>query len=135
MYLDKELILSGGQAVADGDASENGLDLERGDIGPSENMSLVLIPEGYGGNGSLVAHIRTSAELTAAKELYDPVTVASLVLENEALLAGEQAAVRMPHNMKRYMDLLYEVPAGTIAGGSVQAFLVRDVQASNFDHA
>lgn len=132
MYMDKENIFSWKQAVTATALSTDIVDLGKGDAGPSENISLYVGVDGYGGTGSMVVQLLTSDALNTAGDALDSaVTLATWPVTTAAITAGGKVmADRLPHGMKRYARLNYAV-TGTLTGGTLDAGLVWDVQANN----
>lgn len=132
MYLDKENMFSQAQAVTATAAGTNTVDMGKGDIGPSEDLSLfVNAGTAFTGAGTLVVELQTADAVNAATgALVSPVSVATYPVSNAALvLGGKLVSARLPHGMKRYAGVTYTV-SGTLAAGKVTAGFVRDAQAS-----
>ncbi|UQZ90840.1 hypothetical protein C4J81_17145 [Deltaproteobacteria bacterium Smac51] len=130
MILDKENMFSEGQAVTATAAATNIVDLGNGDIGPAEELSLLVMCSPYTGAGTMTVTLQTSDELNAGKTaLASPVTVATYPVTNERLTAGgKMVSARMPHGMKRYVGVNYTV-TGALADGELAAGLLFDVTA------
>lgn len=133
MIFDAQNLFSKDQAVTATAASTNTLDLGRGDYGPSERASLVVCASGFTA-GSMTIELQTADACSSAGALTSPATVASFPVSAAALKAGGNiVAVRLPHNLKRYVCLTYTAPSGegavAPAGGTITAGLALDVQA------
>ena len=133
MIFDAQNLFSKDQAVTATAASTNTLDLGRGDYGPSERVSLVVCASGFTA-GSMTIELQTADACSSAGALTLPATVASFPVSAAALKAGGNiVAVRLPHNLKRYVCLTYTAPSGegavAPAGGTITAGLALDVQA------
>lgn len=133
MIFDAQNLFSKDQAVTATAASTNTLDLGRGDYGPSERVSLVVCASGFTA-GSMTIELQTADACSSAGALTSPATVASFPVSAAALKAGGNiVAVRLPHNLKRYVCLTYTAPSGegavAPAGGTITAGLALDVQA------
>ena len=129
MILDKENMFSQEQAVTASALSTDIVDLGIGDIGPSESISLfVNAGEAFTGGGSLEVEVLTSDEISDGA-LSGAETIATYPVTNDQLLAGGKLiSARLPHGMKRYARLNFEVSGG-LADGKLTAGLVMDSQA------
>ena len=126
MILDAENTFSKEQAVTATAASTTILDLGPGDHGPSERISLVVQADGFTA-GALSVELKTSDALSSGA-LSSPVTVATFPITATQLAAGGLVvAARLPHALKRYVALNYNVGT-TCAGGTFTAGLALDVQ-------
>ena len=132
MILDKENLFAQDQAVTATAMSDNIVDLGPGDAGPSERISLfVNAGKAFTGGGELTAEILTSDELNGGgADLDNPETVAAYPVAGDVLAAGGKLiSARLPHGMKRYARINFEV-VGSLADGALTAGLVWDSQAS-----
>lgn len=133
MIFDAQNLFSKDQKVTATATSTNTLDLGRGDYGPSESVSLVVCASGFTA-GSMTIELQTADACADTGALTSPVTVASFPISAAALKEGGNiVAVRLPHNLKRYVCLAYTVPSGegavAPADGKITASLALDVQA------
>lgn len=130
MIFDAQNLFSKAQKVTATAMSDNTLDLGRGDYGPSESVSLVVCASDFTG-GSLTVELQTADACSDTGALTEPVTVASFPVSADALKKGGTiVAVRLPHNLKRYVCLAYTAgEGGAPAGGAITAGLALDVQA------
>lgn len=128
MLFDAQNLFSKNQKVTATAVSANTLDLGPGDYGPSESISLVVIANGYtAGEGAV--ELQTSDVCSTEGALTSPVVVASWPVAAAALKAGGKVvAARLPHGLKRYVRLNYNMSTAG-AGGSITAGLALDVQA------
>ena len=126
MILDAQNMFSKDQAVTATATSTNFLDLGPGDHGPSESVSLVVQANGFTA-GALAIELKTSDALSSGA-LSSPVTVATFPITATQLAAGGLiVAARLPHALKRYVALNYNVGT-TCADGTFTAGLTLDVQ-------
>lgn len=130
MILDYENMFSDGQAITASAAATNIIDLGPGDSGPAEGVSLfVSASTPFTGGGSLFITLLTADSLDAAGALASPIELVDYNIRNELLVAGGKlVGARLPHGMKRYAGLKYEI-SGTLADGVITAGLALDVQA------
>jgi hypothetical protein len=136
MILDYENMFSKDQAVTATAVSANTVDLGPGDAGPSERLSLFVAcdpPFTVTGSPALAVELQTADEVNAGA-LVSPATVAAYPVSNDALAAGGKlVAGRLPHGMKRYAGLNFNVTTSdgnTLADGKLTAGLAYEVEAS-----
>ncbi len=130
MILDAENLFCREQAVTATAQAANVIDLGRGDAGPSEGLSLLVMAAGFT-SGSLNLELQTAESLNG-NALESPVKVVSYPVDAAKLTAGGKlVAARLPQGLKRYLGLAFTVPAdGTApAGGKITAGLVLNVEA------
>lgn len=127
MLFDAQNLFSKAQKVTSTAVSANTLDLGPGDFGPSETISLVVIADGFtAGEGAV--ELQTADACSTDGELTSPVVIASYPVAAKDLKAGGQVvATRLPHGLKRYASLNYNMTTDG-AGGSITSGLVLDVQ-------
>ena len=127
MIFDAQNTFSKDQAVTATALSTNTLDLGRGDHGPSERISLVVCANGYtAGAGSV--ELQTADVAASDGALTSPTVIASFPVTADVLKAGGRiVAARLPHGLKRYVRLNYNMSTNG-AGGTLTAALVLDVQ-------
>lgn len=127
MIFDAQNTFSKDQAVTATALSTNTLDLGPGDHGPSERISLVVCATGYTAGAGTV-ELQTADVSAADGALTSPVVIASFPFPAAALKAGGQiVSARLPHGLKRYVRLNYNMSTAG-AGGTMTAALVLDVQ-------
>ncbi len=125
MFFDKQTLFSDRQSVSATTDAAFTVDLGKGDSGPAD-IALYVGASDYSGSGGLTVELFTAAETDASGALANPVKIAAWPVDNAALLAGGKiVAARLPHGMKRYATLKYNV-SGTISGGRINAGLVID---------
>lgn len=127
MLFDAQNLFSKAQKVTSTAVSTNTLDLGPGDFGPSETISLVVIADGFtAGEGAV--ELQTADACSTDGALTSPVVIASYPVAAKDLKAGGQVvATRLPHGLKRYARLNYNMTTAG-AGGSITSGLVLDVQ-------
>ncbi len=127
MLFDAENLFSKDQAVTNTAVSTNTLDLGPGDHGPSENISLVVTAGGFFAGAGAV-ELQTADACAADGTLTSPVIVATYPVSADALLkGGTVVSSRLPHGLKRYVRLNYNMTTAG-ADGTVTAGLVLDAQ-------
>ncbi len=130
MILDQENLFSDNQTITASAPAANVIDLGVGDAGPAEGASLfVSASTAFTGGGALFVTLQTSDSIDAAGALVGPVDLVDYNIRNEPLVAGGKlVGARLPHGLKRYVGLKYEI-SGTLAAGAITAGLVWDIQA------
>lgn len=127
MIFDAENLFSKDQAVTTTALSTNTIDLGPGDHGPSEAVSLVVCATGFTA-GVLAVELQTADVSAADGALTSPVTIATYPIAAAKLATGGVvASSRLPHGLKRYVRVNYNVSTAAV-GGTVTTGLVLDAQ-------
>jgi len=120
MLLDKNAILSDGQAVTGAAASENVIDMgAAGNAVPGALFAVCQVNETFAGVSKLTVALQTSdtEDFAQAAEL------SSVALAAANLTAGKIVfSVAVPAGVKRYLRAYY-TPAGTASAGKISFFL------------
>lgn len=125
---------SDSQAVAATALSTYIVDAGIGDLGPSENVSLFAVANGFEGTGTITVALLTSDEVASSgNALTNPVTLGNYPIPNALVLSNTRVMLgtRIPHGAKRYFQLNYTVGTGFTTFGTIDAGFVFDVQADD----
>lgn len=132
MYIDKQNTMSAAQAITATAASTDVVDLGLGDIGKSQDQApwlFVRTVAAFNTLTSLNIKLQTSVDAAFTSPIDLPINL-------EVLLASltantEQIKARLPIGCKRYIRMYYTVTGSNPSTGTIDAYLVEDVQASH----
>jgi len=130
MYTDQNLYLSDAQALTATAASTKSIDFATAlrNVGHGEPIELVVAVKtallASGGASNLTVALQDSADNSSFSTVVTGPAVAKA-----SLVAGyELLRVRLPHTLRRYIQVYYTVDTNDMTSGTIDAFLVIDRQ-------
>ena len=127
MYIDKQLLMSEGQAITATAYSTNVLDLGSADAGKSDDLFLLVK------TGSSAFNTLTSLDISLGTSSTEAFSSETILFKVNILLAGLTAntdliRVKLPVGMLRYARMTYTVNGSNPSQGALTAGLVQQVQ-------